>query len=153
MTLAKLQSLSPLLRDLEPEGLDFLESVATEVEFSAGDVIFEEDETATSFYLISSGKVGLEVSFPTKEPHLIETIGPGEMLGVSWLFPPARWSWTARALTLTETVAFDADAVREHLREDRNLALHVYGTVAAEAVRRLHATRVRLLDLYPGAEP
>jgi hypothetical protein len=30
------------------------------------------------------------------------------------------------------------------------LAVHVYATVAAAAVRRLNAARVRLLDLYPG---
>ena len=150
MSLASLKDLTPLLQDLSDDGLEFLESVATEVEFASGALIFDEDDPADSFYLIATGRAGLEVSLPAREPVLIETLGPGELLGVSWLFPPYRWSWRARALAPTAVVAFDAAAVRRQCAVDTDLALHVYQTVAAEAVRRLHATRVRLLDLYPG---
>lgn len=151
MSLHSLKEIAPLLMGLRPDGLEFLESVATDVEFENGSVIFDEDEPADSFYLIATGKAGLEVSFPAREPSLIETLGPGEILGVSWLFPPHRWNWTARSLAHTRAVAFDARAVRDQCGRDPDLALHVYRTVAAEAVKRLHATRVRLLDLYPGA--
>lgn len=150
MSLASLRDLTPLLLDLSDDGLEFLESVATEVEFPSGALIFDEDDEADSFYLIATGRAGLEVTVPPHEPMLIETLGPGELLGVSWLFPPYRWSWRARALAPTVAVAFDAPAVREQCESDTDLALHVYKTVAGEAVRRLHATRVRLLDLYPG---
>lgn len=152
MSFETLTESSPLLRDLPAGALEFLESVSTEVEFDKGEVIFEQDESATSFYLIDSGKVGLEMPFPARDPIVIETAGPGELLGVSWLFPPSRWSWAARALTKTRAVAFDANAVREECDRDSDLAIHVYRTVAEEAVRRLHATRVGALDLYPGPE-
>lgn len=150
MSLASLKDLTPLLLDLSDDGLEFLESVATEIEFPSGALIFDEDETADTFYLIATGRAGLEVTVPAHEPMLIETLGPGEVLGVSWLFEPYRWSWRARALAPTTAVAFDAKAVRDQCKSDTDLALHVYKTVAGEAVRRLHATRVRLLDLYPG---
>lgn len=151
MTLSSLKDLTPLLTDLSDDGLEFLESVATEIEFPPGALIFNEDDDADSFYLIATGRAGLEVTFPGREPVLIETLGPGELLGVSWLFPPYRWSWRARALAPTTAIAFDATSVREQCVADTDLALHVYKTVAAEAVHRLHATRVRLLDLYPGS--
>lgn len=151
MSLSSLKDRSPLLKGLSQDGMEFLESVATEVEFAKGSIIFEEDGPADNFYLIATGKAGLEVSFPARESALIETIGAGEMLGVSWLFPPHRWNWTARSLAQTRAVAFDAEAVRDQCEQDSDLALHVYRTVAEEAVKRLHATRVRLLDLYPGA--
>ncbi|MGD2042101.1 MAG: cyclic nucleotide-binding domain-containing protein [Acidimicrobiia bacterium] len=152
MSLTSLKALTPLLRDLSEDGLEFLESVATEIEFAAGALIFDEDDVADSFYLIATGRAGLEVTLPAHEPVLIETLGPGELLGVSWLFEPYRWSWRARALAPTTAVAFDAAAVRVQCETDTDLALHVYKTVAGEALRRLHATRVRLLDLYPGGE-
>jgi CRP/FNR family cyclic AMP-dependent transcriptional regulator len=152
MSLSSLRDLTPLLGDLSQDGLEFLESVATEIEFPSGALIFDEDDTADAFYLIATGRVGLEVTIPAREPILIETLGPGDLLGVSWLFPPHRWSWRARSLATTTTVAFDSAAVREQCEADTDLALHIYKTVAAEAVRRLHATRVRLLDLYPGGE-
>lgn len=152
MSLHSLKDVAPLLIGLQPDALEFLESVATEVEFEKGSVVFDEDERADTFYLVATGKVGLEVSFPARDSQLIETIGPGEILGVSWLFPPHRWNWTARSLARTRAVAFDAGAVRDQCEQDTDLALHVYRTVAEEAVKRLHATRFRLLDLYPGAE-
>lgn len=152
MSLHSLRDVAPLLIGLQPDGLEFLESVAVDVEFENGSVIFDEDERADSFYLIATGKAGLEVAFPAREPALIETIGPGEILGVSWLFPPHRWSWTARSLAHTKAVAFNAESVRDQCEQDTDLAIHVYRTVAEEAVKRLHATRIRLLDLYPGAE-
>jgi CRP/FNR family cyclic AMP-dependent transcriptional regulator len=150
MTLSSLKDLSPMLTDLSDDGLEFLESVATEIQFASGALIFDEDDPADFFYLVATGRVGLEVAFAAREPMLIETLGPGELLGVSWLFPPHRWSWRARALAPTVLIAFDAAAVREQCEDDTDLALHIYKTVAGEAVGRLHATRVRLLDLYPG---
>jgi CRP-like cAMP-binding protein len=150
MSLETLRKLSPLLEDLSGEPLRFLESVSSESEFEPREIIFEEDDPARSFYVIEAGRVGLEVAFPAKESIIIETLGRGDLLGISSMFPPARWNWTARALERTELVAFDAEAVRARCAEDTELALHVYATVAAAAARRLNAARVRLLDLYPG---
>ena len=150
MSLRGLRGLSPLLEDLSGEPLEFLESVSSRLEFAPRQIIFEEDDPAGSFYVIERGRVGLEVSIPAKESIIIETLGRGDLLGISSMFPPARWNWTARALEATEMVAFDADAVRARCLQDTGLAVHVYTTVAAAAVRRLNAARVRLLDLYPG---
>jgi CRP/FNR family cyclic AMP-dependent transcriptional regulator len=151
MSLESLRESSKLLDGLSTDGLEFLDSVVQEVHFPKGAVIFDEDERADSFYLIATGKAGLEVAIPAREPVLVETLGPGELLGVSWLLPPHRWNWRAKALVATDILAFDAAAVRTQCEKDVDLALHVYKTVAEESIRRLHATRVRLLDLYPGA--
>lgn len=150
MSLDDLRGLSPILGDLSGEPLRFLESVSSRLEFNPRQIIFEEDDPAGSFYVIERGRVGLEVSIPARESIIIETLGRGDLLGISSMFPPARWNWTARALEATEMVAFDADAVRARCLQDTELAVHVYATVAAAAVRRLNAARVRLLDLYPG---
>lgn len=152
MTFEALRHVSPLLTGLSPESLRFLESIAIENRFETGDVVFEEDDPAETFYLVEEGRVALEVELPTRGLSVIETLGGGELLGVSWLFPPAHWNWRARALEPTRAIGFDAAAVRDRCGEDLHLALHVYQTVAAAAVRRLHATRLRLLDLYRGVE-
>lgn len=150
MTLERLKGTAPLLMGLDISNVEFLESVATEMEVDTRAMIFDDDEPADRFYLVAAGKVGLEVSMLTGPSMLVSTLGPGELLGVSWLFPPHRWSWRARALAPTSLVAFDAVAVRRRCAADADLALHVYRAVAEEAVNRLHATRVCLLDLYPG---
>ena len=150
MSLEHLTESAGLIKGLSPDGLEFLESLAIEVEFQRGAIIFEEDDPADSLYLIADGKAGLEVALHDKPPVLVETIGPGELLGVSWIMPPFRWSFRARSLTTTAAIAFSAPAVRERCESDLDLALHVYREVAVEAVRRLHAARIRLLDVFPG---
>ena len=152
MSLQSLADSALLLQGLSPEGMEFLESVATEMEFPVGAVIFNEDDPADTFYLVADGKVGLEVSLHSQPPMLIQTLGPGELLGMSWLFPPHRWTWRARSHAFTRVIAFKSAPVRQQLERDPDLAVHVYRAVAMETVRRLHSTRIRLLDLYPGAE-
>jgi CRP/FNR family transcriptional regulator, cyclic AMP receptor protein len=152
VSLESLKGKSRLLQGLSTEGMEFLESLASEIEFPSGAVIFDEDDPADALYLIAEGKVGLEVALHNKPAVLLETIGPGELLGVSWIIPPYTWNWRARSLTRTTAVAFSAPLVRQRCETDLNLALHVYKTIAVEAVRRLQAARIRLLDVFPGGE-
>lgn len=152
MSLESLEGNARLLQGLSTEGLEFLESLAREIEYPSGAIIFDEDDPADTLYLIASGKAGLEVALHNKPPVLLETIGPGELLGVSWIVPPYHWNWRARSLAHTTAVAFSAALVRERCETDLDLALHVYKTVAVEAVRRLHAARIRLLDVFPGGD-
>ena len=44
---------------------------------------------ASRFWLIQSGHVALDLHVPGQGRMKIDTIGMGEMLGWSWLFPPA----------------------------------------------------------------
>ena len=152
MNLEHLREGAGLIRGLSRDGLEFLESLATEIEFQRGAIIFEEDDPADSLYLIAEGKAGLEVALHNRPAVLLETIGPGELLGVSWIMPPYRWNFRARSLSTTTAIVFSAPAVRERCESDLDLALHVYREVAVEAVRRLQAARLRLLDLFPGGD-
>ncbi|HEY5578257.1 MAG TPA: cyclic nucleotide-binding domain-containing protein [Acidimicrobiia bacterium] len=148
MNLEGLRSKSNLLADLPGPEMRFLESVATEVGYSAGQVVFSEDEQADTFFIVAEGKVGLEIGAPGKSPMVIQTLGEGDLVGISWLFPPYRWQWTARTHTESVLVAFDAVKVRKECELDRELDSRVLRAVAAEAARRLHHTRLQLLDLY-----
>ncbi|MFP4073377.1 MAG: Crp/Fnr family transcriptional regulator, partial [Actinomycetota bacterium] len=75
---------------------------------------------------------------------------PGDLVGVSWLFPPHRWNWRARAMVDSELAVFDATTIRSEMEQNRDLAWEVLSVVSAEVVDRLHRTRVQLLDLYRG---
>lgn len=139
---------SSLLSALSNSQLEFLESISQEASFKTGDVLFEEESVANTFYVIVEGKVGLEISSPDKQPIVIQTLGNGDLVGVSWLLPPHRWNWRARAVADTTAIAFDAAALRAQVELDHELARRVLGVVAEEAISRLHSTRIQLLDLY-----
>lgn len=148
MNLQTLRESSPLLAKLSNTELEFFESVSSVVGLSKGEILFEEGGAADTFYIISDGRVGLEMTSPGKMPMVIQTLGPGDLVGLSWFFAPHRWNWRARALSDTTVVAFDAAEVRKRCRENRDLALEVLGVVSAELAARLHRTRIQLLDLY-----
>lgn len=148
MKLARELSSSELLSQLTEDEIRFLESVATEHELAADTVLFEEDSPATHFYVIVKGRIGLELVSPRRSPIVIQTLGGGDLVGLSWYFPPHFWSWRARALDETTVVSFDAGLVLERCSEDQNLSQQILRIVAKEAVSRLHATRAQLLDLY-----
>ena len=148
MNLRSIRESSDLLTKLSNTELDLFETVSSEVELADGEILFEEGGVADTFFIIVSGKIGLELTSPGRAPMSIQTLGPGELVGVSWYFEPYRWNWRARALGDTHLVAFDAVAIRQKCHTDRDLALEVLGVVAEEVVRRLHRTRIQLLDLY-----
>ena len=137
-----------LLGSLSDNPFAFLESVATSVEFAAGSVVFDEDAPADSFFIITEGRVGLELITPAQTPIVLQTLRDGDLVGVSWLVPPHRWSWRARAIDDTKAIEFDAAAVRDHLPEDCELERELLRAVAKAAAGRLNSSRTQLLDLY-----
>lgn len=148
MNLDELRERSSLLQALTNTEVTLFESAATELQVSAGETLFDEEEPADLFYIVVDGRIGLELTSPGKEPIVIQTLGTGDLVGVSWLFPPHRWNWRARAILNSELAAFDATIIRAELERDRDLALEVLTVVAGEVVHRLQRTRVQLLDLY-----
>jgi hypothetical protein len=61
------------------------------VRFEPGQFVFREGEEANQFYLIRHGKVTSEIHAPPRGSIIIQTLGEGDVLGWSWLFPPYRW--------------------------------------------------------------
>ena len=121
---------------------------ASNVRFNAGEFIFEEGREADVFYLIREGKVALEVVAPGHGNLTIETLGGGDMLGWSWLIPPYRWRFDARAVEMTRAIALDGKCLRAKCKEDHELGYELVKEVASTLGQRLDATRLRLLDIY-----
>ena len=138
----------PLFEGLDDRYVKLVAGCASNVRFEAGEMMFREGETSETFYAIRHGKVGIEIFVPQRGAMTIQTLGQGDLIGLSWLFPPYRWSWRARALDDTDVVAFDAARVRAECESDPHLELEVLRIVSAQAVARLHSSRTQLLDLY-----
>src|SRR5882724_7953882 len=84
-SLAKLVAEHPFLEGMTPEHLAILTECAMLAEFKKGELIFREGDPANRFYLIRSGRVELEAEVKERDRMLIQTIGPGHVLGWSWL--------------------------------------------------------------------
>ncbi len=98
--------------------------------------------------MLRRGKVAIEIDTPRKGPLVIETIGAGDILGVSWLLPPYRWAFDARAVEPTGAIALDAHCLRGKCDGDPVLGYELFKRFAGLIRDRLTATRLRALDLY-----
>ncbi|MEU6054569.1 cyclic nucleotide-binding domain-containing protein [Streptomyces xanthochromogenes] len=125
-----------------------LMEIAREVAFPAGRRIFEEGGRADRFWIVRTGSIGLDMHVPGRRSPLIETLGHGELVGWSWLFPPYAWQLGAEAQSPVRAYEFDAVAVRMMCEDDPPLGANVGQWVGRVLAHRLQASRTRLLDLY-----
>src|SRR4051812_27227100 len=88
----------PFFHGLTQEQLEMVCAGATERCLLAEEILFRPNEPASQFYLIQNGRIRLEAVRPTLPPLRIQTLGAGDVLGWSWLFPPFLWHFRARAL-------------------------------------------------------
>ena len=135
----------PFLHGMSHGHLAVLADAASDVTFPAKHRLFEDDHGATRFWLIQSGHVTLDLHVPGRGRMNIESIGMGELLGWSWLFPPYRWAFGATAVTAVEAFEFDAPDVRECCSADPELGYELNQRVARVLAKRLQATRIRLI--------
>ena len=123
---------------------------ATERRVEPDERLCREGEKATGFFEIRSGVVALEIVVPGRDALLIETLHDGDLLGWSWLYPPHRWQFDARATAPCDLRVFDGDCVRAACEADPALGYAFMQLFAAVMVERLQATRLQLLDVYGG---
>jgi CRP/FNR family transcriptional regulator, cyclic AMP receptor protein len=142
---AKTLAAHPFLRGMPARQLGPLAAVASDVKFPAGHRIFEDGGYAARFWLIRSGSVRLDVRVPGEGPIVIETIGIGELLGLSWLFPPYRWSFGAVCVSPVEALEFDAAAVREYCAADPMFGFEFSNRLIRVLATRLQSTRTKLI--------
>ncbi|WP_349372211.1 cyclic nucleotide-binding domain-containing protein [Streptomyces sp. G-G2] len=121
---------------------------AHEVNFPEGTRLFEEGGRADRFWIVRSGIVTLDMHLPGSGPALIERLGPGELVGWSWLLAPYEWHNGAEAATPVRTDQFDATAVRMMMDADPAFGSMVGNWVARVLAHRLQGTRVQLLQQY-----
>jgi len=138
----------PFFEGLSEPQLALLTGCTTNAVFNAGDFVFREGQPADRFYLLRHGRVGLEISPPAGGPLTIETLEEGEVLGFSWLFPPYKSRFDARALTLVRALSLDGACLRGKCEEDKALGYELMKRFAPLIIARLESTRLQLLDVY-----
>jgi CRP/FNR family cyclic AMP-dependent transcriptional regulator len=135
----------PFLHGMSRDHLAVLAQAGSDVTFPARHRLFEDGGSATRFWLIRSGYVALDVHVPGQGRLKVSTIGMGELLGWSWLFPPYRWSFGAVAASPMEAFEFDGRAVRTCCASDPAFGYELTRRLALVVATRLQATRFRLI--------
>ena len=131
----------PFFRSMAPAHLGLVTESAKEAKFEANQIIFHEKAPADRFYLIESGRVALGWHTPEGKMVLVQTLGPGEVIGWSWLFPPFVWHFQARATEPTCTVVLDGGHLLVAAEENPQFGYELMRRIAQMVITRLQASR------------
>jgi CRP/FNR family cyclic AMP-dependent transcriptional regulator len=135
-------------KGLEDRYLDLLVGCASNVRVDVGEFFFRQGEEADHFYLLRHGLVSVEMFSTGRGPITVQTLGEGDVLGWSWLIPPYRWMFDARATQLTRAIALDGKCLRDKFAKDHDLGFELLSRFIPVIEQRLNAARLQLLNVY-----
>ncbi len=92
----------PYFVGLEPVHLAAVAGCARAAIVPAGTVLFREGDRADRFYVVRKGRVAIEVHAPSRGSFVVETLGAGDVVGWSWLFPPYEYRFEATRLRIVD---------------------------------------------------
>ncbi len=138
----------PFFEGLDAPTLALVAGCATNISVAAGQYLCREGDPADRFFVVRRGRVAIEVHGPSSGTLVLDTADEGDVVGWSWLVPPYRSTFDARAAEATGVVAFDGACLRGKCEQDPRLGYELMQRVTQVMNERLVAAQVRLLDLY-----
>ena len=130
------------------EDLDLMAKCGVNAVFREGQLLAQEGHPADLFYLIRNGKVAIETHVPHRGTVTLQSLGTGEVVGWSWLFPPYLWMFDVRALEDTRVISLDGKCLREKCEANHSLGFRLMKTFMGTLVARVHDARLQVLDVY-----
>ncbi len=138
----------PFFGGMGEEEIALIAGCGRNVHFDAGETIFRQGDAADTFFVVRHGTVAVGNFVPPRGELVIETLEAGDLLGWSWLFPPYRSHFDARALRGVRATQFDGACLRDKCAADPAFGYDLMSRFAQVLIERLQWTRLRLLDIY-----
>lgn len=145
--LSEVLAAHPFLEGLSPAQVEVVTGCASNVRFDGGAYLFREGEEADQCYLLRAGRVAIELR-ADHHPTVVKTLGPGELLGWSWLVPPHIWRVDARAVELTRAIALDGACLRRKCEADPALGYALLKRLAQDLEDRMFKAWMQMVDVY-----
>jgi CRP-like cAMP-binding protein len=139
---------SAFFSGLRPEHIAAVAAHAKVRRLAKGEVLFHYGERADRFYLVESGHVGVEVAAIAGPALELQDLGPGAVLGWSWLIAPHTWSFQARAKTEVELVEFEGRGILARCEADPRFGYEVLKRFAGLMSERLDFARRRMMEAW-----
>lgn len=138
----------PFFAGLQEEFRKLVCGCAKNVVIPTGQYLFHEGDSADQFYLLRHGRAAIQITSPGRGAVTFQTLGEGEIVGLSWLIPPHRWAYDAKAAEPIRAISIDAACLRRKCEDDHDLGFELMKRFMAVLVQRLQATRMQILDVY-----
>lgn len=140
---------SELFRTLSTSQLEKVAVLCRSGSYRPNATIFKEGDEATEIYVLSDGRVALEIEVrPVADrpaiPTAVEVITKGDTLGWSALVEPHTYTSSARCITNCTVLAIKGDMLRKLMAEDLTLGSELLKCLTQIISLRLTYTRLRL---------
>ena len=140
---------SDLFEGLETHHLEKVSALCRGGSYKEGMMIFKEGDEATELYVLTDGRVALEMEVrPVPDrpaiPTAVEIVSKGEGFGWSALVEPHIFTLSARCMTNCTVLAIKGDMLRKVIADDPDLGYELMKRVARLISLRLAETRLRL---------
>lgn len=135
-------------KGMNEDFVKLLSDFATEKHVGKGEVLFRSGKLADKFYLLRSGQVSVQVPALVGPPLELQILGENQMLGWSWLIPPYRWNFLARAVEDSELYEFDGSAILARCEKDPKFGYELFKRFTALMSERLNAARQKMMDQW-----
>jgi len=131
---------------LDENQMKKIETLAVEKTYKAGTVLYREGDPAKTFYIITDGKVVLDMKIdmgPSAPPMnvTIDVITRGEEMGWSTFVEPHIYTVSALCINESKALIFDAKKLRTLMNQDAVLGFNVMKGATKLIATRFHHTR------------
>lgn len=142
---------APVFSGLSDDFIARLAAHASERKVQSGEVLFRSGEQARHFFMLIDGEVSIEIPAVTGPTLQVQRLRPIRVLGWSWLLPPFKWSFNARAETDSTVLEFDGEAVLKDCEADPAFGYEVIKRFSALMAERLDAAHKKMMEQWSPA--
>ncbi len=126
--------------------LETLAALATPVTFEADEVILVDGQHSTSFYLLTSGSVAVELRTGTFVV-CVEALGAGQVFGWSALLDHQDTLFQVRAREKTTALRINGARLQERCKSDASLGTEILERTLRVVAGRVKATELRFAEM------
>ena len=136
---------SPLFCALNQPVFEHIQALAVPVRFSSGQVLFQQGDAATRFFVVIDGWIKLYRQSAVGEETVINIFGAGESFAEAAMFSGQTYPVSAEAVTDAALAAFEGRSFLANMERQPEIARALLSSMA----RRMHAL-VRDLEQMKG---
>jgi CRP-like cAMP-binding protein len=148
---------SDLFSDLNEIHLDLVLMVCEEINYVAGELIFQQGEPGDAIYIIARGDVDIFLqSEDAGKEQYVTTLGAESTFGEVILVEESRRTASARGKSNAQLIRIPRSRLLKLCQDYPEIGFHIMYRIAAELARKLHSSNVNIREqLFPkiGVEP
>ena len=138
-----------IFKELSPAELELIAELCEGRKYRNGDVIFTEQSKGKEIYIITKGRVCIELGIKGKtDSATIHRLGKGELFGEVALVSSGPRSATARCEADCETTVIGREALLELFANNNKIGYVVMTNFASLLATRLRKTNLQLIACF-----